>query len=690
MRLKKSSIAVLAALTMVIAGCSHGLGGRVSGNGNAESTVTFSVTDIPPNYIEMIREAQNPTARSILPNGPFQLNDAALKFVLTGRSNSGEALPEPGHGVTPVTLTPSGSDYVFTKTLGAYVWDLTLTAYKNYNDSASHHSPVLQGHCTVDLTTTNGTATFKMSTKGLTTPATVKVQGKVKDPDGLCTKYEIGIYNTYSGKLIEKYTKIDGNEDDTHAKLEEPSVSHSGAPGPYIPFEFKYGDSTTVTLNAGVYDYRMVFYKSSGSDYTVIGSWSDILIVNPGNDLDQDVHEIDPLNKKPEPPSNLRAYLVKGSEDAEGRYYYTKLTWDPGRYETNYELKITPYTYSGSPPTLTAGTPVTYGFSSTYTTPPAAPGFQEFVTSDIYHEGNLIYGSKECTLKLELGKVYDVAIRAHNFLGDAPSSTWVQGTIGAAPAPAGCELFDPAMSHINRFRITYNLNGGELILNGTSPSKRIQGTYSEYKSYTGASVNLMSIQTPTPSPIPNPATANYLRSGTAEFSGWGQIPSTPPYIPPTSTTTYNGYENAIFTASYGNSFAGTVQLETLADMDAQNIVIEYGDHTLSPPLTAVTPDASHTVTIPKKIGTPEEPTWIKISLSTTATPPAEAYSNMQCSLYLGNGSLYINKQDLISDSTGRFCTFSTQPYIPQKITLQVKATNSANQTVGKTFFINLY
>ena len=49
MRLKKSSIAVLTALTMIIAGCSHGLGGRMSGDGSAESIVTFSVTDIPTN-----------------------------------------------------------------------------------------------------------------------------------------------------------------------------------------------------------------------------------------------------------------------------------------------------------------------------------------------------------------------------------------------------------------------------------------------------------------------------------------------------------------------------------------------------------------------------------------------------------------------------------------------------------------
>lgn len=669
MRLKKSSIAVLAALTMVIAGCSHGLGGRMSGDGTATSTVTFSVTDIPPNYAKMIQQAQNPASRSIYPHNPYTLGTSGLTFILTGTSNAGDSLSE------NITLTGSGP-YTFTKSLGAYVWDLTLTAYKG---PATDNIKVLVGHCTIDLTTTNGTATFKMSTKGLTTPGTVKISGTVKDPDSLCTYYEMGIYNVYSGKLITEYTPVGASTPTIIDTVEQKSsVSHSGSP---VTFAFTYEKSPAVTLNAGVYDYRMVFYKGTPGNYTVIGSWSDVLIVNPGHDLVEDVGEIDPLNKKPEPPSNLRAYLVNNSEDTEGRYFYTKLTWDKGKYETNYELRLTPY--SGNP--LAAGTSVIYGFKSTYTTPPS--GLEEFVTSPIYHSGNLIYGSEECTLKLELGKVYDVEIRAHNYLGEAPATTWVARGTSGGTTPTNCTLFDGTnSSHISRYRITYNLNGGELILDGQPTNKPIQGTYSEYKYYMGTPVSLMTIAA-TPSPLPPTAAGNYLTRGAVAFTEWGKLPSAPPYTP-TPLTTYDGYENIIATASYGHSFNGTVNLETLTEMNAGNIVFEYGDSNL-PPLTPATPDSSLNVSIPKKTGTPLQNTWVKISFKTPAIPATEEYSNMRCTLYLGNG-LYINKLDLISEADGKSCVFSTQEYIPQKITVQVKAENKTHQTVGKTFFINLY
>ena len=667
MRLKNRYVAVLAVLTLFIAGCSHNLVGRMSGDGSAESTVTFSVTDIPTNYDAMIHQAQNPAPRSILPNAPF--NYTSARFFLTGTSNSGEIFPS-----TEVTLDAS---HQFTQNLSAHVWDLTLTGYKGPD---TDNIKVLIGHCTIDLTTTNGTATFKMSTKGLTTPGTVKVSGTVKDPDSLCTYYEMAIYNAYSGKLITEYTPIGASAPTPIDTVKtETSITHSGTPA---TFTFTYEKTPAVTLNAGVYDYRMVFYKGTPGSGTVIGSWSDALVVDPGCDLDQNIGTIDPLNKKPEPPAHLRAYLVNNSEDTEGRYFYTKLTWEKGKYETNYELRLTPY--SGNP--LTQGTPVIYGFKSTYTTPPT--DLEEFVTSPIYHSGNLIYGSEECTLKLELGKVYDVEIRAHNYLGEAPAATWVARETSGGTVPANCTLFDGTNgSHISRYRITYNLNGGELILSGQPTNKPIQGTYSEYQYYTGTPVSLMTI-TATPSPLPGTATDNYLTRGAVAFTGWGKLPSAPPYTP-TPLTTYNGYENIIVTAAYGHSFNGSVDLESLTEMDPGNIVFEYGDGSLAS-LTPVTPDASLNVSIPKKTGTPLQNTWVKISFKTPATPATEAYSNMHCTLYLSGNGMYINKVDILSASDGKSCVFSTQEYIPQKITVQVKAENKTHQTVGKTFFINLY
>lgn len=129
-------------------------------------------------------------------------------------------------------------------------------------------------------------------------------------------------------------------------------------------------------------------------------------------------------------------------------------------------------------------------------------------------------------------------------------------------------------------------------------------------------------------------------------------------------------------------------------MDAGNIIFEYGDSTLTT-LTPAIPNTSLTVDIPKRIVTGTPPTmtttWVKVSFAPVVIPPLQTYSNMQCTVYLsGNGSGYINKYSLPSDPTGSFCVFSTQGYMPQKITLQVKAKNNAHQIVGKTFLINLY
>ena len=387
MRLKHRYVAVLAVLTLFIAGCSNNLVGRMAGDGSAESTVTFSVTDIPPQYDEMIKEAQNssPASRSILPNAPFTHASAGLTFVLTGTSNIGSSFP-----ATQVTLDTT---HKFNTVLSAHVWDLTLTAYKGYGTPPD--KPVLVGHCTVDLTNSNGKASFAMSTKGLTTPGTVKVTGSVLDPLNICTKYTIDICDAYSGAPVTHYKALDGSLQETHAKQSQTMGPHSS------PFNFHYGDTTAspgdpvVTLNPGAYTFLMVFYKGAGTPadpHVAIGSYADTIVVDPGNDLVQTIlpNPLDVLNKEPTEPANLRAYLVNNSEDTEGAYYYTTLTWDSSMFEINYELELSTYPDDGS---STTPAKTTYGFKTTESS------VENFAGSLLRYSGNLISGSNECTLK---------------------------------------------------------------------------------------------------------------------------------------------------------------------------------------------------------------------------------------------------------------------------------------------------
>ena len=686
MRLKRRYVAVLAAFTLFIAGCSYNLVGRMSGDGKAEGTVTFSVTDIPPNYAKMIEEAQNPASRSILPNAPFAPGDTSLTFILTGTSNSGKALPEAGQpGAITVTPTLSGSDYTFTQSLGAYVWDLTLTAYKG---SPANKMKVLVGHCTVDLTMGNGNADFKMSIKGLTTPGTVKVSGTVKDPDQICTQYEIGIYNLYTGEFIEKYTAIDGTLQNTNAKLPVSLLT------PATSFSFNYGTSPVVTLNPGAYEYRMIFYKGPSSDLKPIGSYSDTIVVYPGNDLVQAIGELDILNKRPTKPENLRAYLKDKSEDKEPNSYYVKLTWDPARFETNYELMLKTSSDDGT--TLPVNGTI-YGFKSTNT------NAEDFLASPIRHDGSLAYGSTTCTLKLQLGKVYEVSIRAHNYIGE---SEWVERLV-EGPTTAAAEpnhtyfeaLPTPSPGkHINRRRIKYDLNGGTLT-HHTTPPTTFTGAYIEYDSYTGTAKPLLSITASTPTPAAGSYTLTrqiVLPPGTLEWAKWlnpnnGQEVTVA--VPTGPVSGVYRHENVFVKADFGSSLGGTVTpLPGPQDLPKANIKLTYNEDTssLSPPLPTPSliteaPPASNHYPVPKKVN--NKPTWITVEFQGLSSPPD--YDDLHCTAYFASGAGLLSKVDI--QAVGNICTFSTGEYTPQIFTLKVMARDTAtNQMRSQTYIIDLY
>ena len=676
MRLKNSCVAVFAVFTLFIAGCSNNLVGRVAGDGKGESTVTFSVTDIPANYAEMIRQAQNSATRSILPpTAPFTPTTPGLTFVLTGTSNSGKAIEE------TVTLS-STAPYTFKTTLGAYVWDLTLTAYKG---PAANKLKVMEGHSTIDLTLGNAKPTFNMSIKGLTTPGTVKINGTVTDTDNICTHYEIGIYNLYSGKLIDKYTDVNDASQASNSNFTQDQTPSGGS------FTFTYGAAPAVTLNAGAYEYRMIFYKGSGPKWIPIGSYSDTIVVYPGYDL---VHSIQPnpldvLNKKPTKPEELRAYLVKDSEDKDPDYYYVQLTWKPSQFETNYELMLKTSSDDGT--TFPANGTI-YGFKATNN------NAEDFLASAIRHDGNLAYGSTTCTLKLQLGKVYEVNLRAHNYIGD---SDWVERVNTVSPTPptptTDYELIDTgALKHINRRRIKYDLNGGTLILDAASPTtaNTFTGTYIKYDSYTGTAQPLLDIKPSTTTPLTGVSTLT--RSNTLptdpklEWTQWlnpnnGQ---TVPFAVPTSPTGIYQHENVFVKADFGFGLEGTVTpLPAPTDLPKDKIKITY-DKESGTTHTAIGEDpvGSKHYPVPKKVG--GEDTWITVEFDGLSSSSPE-YDDLHCTAYFASGAGLLSKVDL--QAVNNVCKFSTGDYTPQTFTLKVMARETAtNQMRSQTYIIDLH
>lgn len=681
MRLKKRYVAVLAVFTLFIAGCSYNLAGRVAGDGAAESSVTFSVAGISTNYDEMIQAAKNPASRSILPDNPFTYTSPSLTFVLTGTSNAGSSLPE-----TTVTLSAT---HTFNLPLAAHVWDLTLTAYKDYNAGSPPHKPVLRGHCMVDVTNSNGTANFTMSTKGLTTPGTVKITGTVPDPNTICKKYKIGIYDAYSGRPITQYTDIDGSSKPTHAEQERLIAA------PSDPCTFHYGDTTisppddAVTLNPGAYTILMVFYKEDGGSYKPIGSYPETVVVDPGYDLVKNIAIPDVLNKPPTKPENLRAYLVKDSEGTEGAYYLTKLTWDSARFETNYELELSTSSDDGT----TFPAPTVYGFYETETTTK-----KNFAGSSIRYGGSLISGSHECTLKLELGKVYEVRLRAINYIGE---STWSERVNTLSPTPpADCTLIDIPTSaspkkHINRRRVTYNLNGGTLTIGSTSETHT--GSYTVYESYQGDGLDLLTIAPSVP-PASPPAGANTLirpvpstPPRNVDFAGW-LYPNTGASVSPDHTTPAHAshsdfykHVNVYLKADFGYGLGGSVIIPgPITDIPDGKIKITYDKD------SGITPQDPHETTthhliIPKRFG--GEITFITVKFDPSM--PSGEYTNMKCTAYFTAGLGFVDEVQFNSAPDGNSCKFSTSSYITQTFTLKVSAIDSHGQLLSRTFLIDL-
>ena len=683
MRLKKSSIAVLAALTMVIAGCSHGLGGRMSGDGTAASTVTFSVTDIPPEYNDMINQARNPATRSILPNAPFDFS-SGLNFVLTGTSNSGKTIDKQ-------VSVPNSPPYTFSVDLDPYVWDLTLTAYKGL---AAGNKKALIGHCTIDLTKGNGAATFQMSIKGLTTPGTVKITGSVTDTDLICDSYEIGIYNLYSGELVTEYTDPTTTPPATHqsnAQQSYDTVSPHATPSP-----FHYGDTSAtptpdpvVTLNAGAYEYRMVFYKGTGLNKTPIGSYSDTIVVYPANDLVKSLGEIDVLNRKPTKPENLRAYLEDKSEDKDPNYYYVKLTWDPSRFETNYELEV--QTSSDDGTTFSPTDDKIYGFKATNSTA------EDFLASSIWHDGSLAYGSKTCTIKLQLGKVYEVSLQARNYIG---VSDWVErlveGPTTSAPVTGHTYFEAAAGKHINRRRIKYDLNQGTLKLDAgvpSTPQNTFTVEYSEYDSYDGTPkpLPLLHIQPSTTTPLAGVTTLTRPSATPPAVSEWRKWLNPNDGVEvkaalPTPITGIYKHENVFLKADFGFGLEGTVTITGPQDIPANKLKITYDEEhgTTNTPISPMSSNPKH-YSVPKLTNT--KATWITVQFDGLASPAD--YDNLHCTAYFAPGAGLISKVDL--QATGNICKFSTGDYTPQTFTLKVMAEETAtHQMRSRTYIIELH
>lgn len=667
--------AFITTAAVLLAGCMNDMAGSVEGDSRM-ATLSLSATGIPNDYAEKLASPspkEEGNARSILPDDPYDIGEIGsgsgqsdgLKLVLTGKSETGMT-----YGPTDVTLTagttPGTYDFAETITMDSMSWNLVLTAYA---DDAKT-KPVLVGYCSADLRQGSGTATFVMGTKGLKTPGEVALSGTFVDTDDAALSYKAGIYRKDNGKAV-------GTE-----KTADCTTTDGSAEG----FSF-----SATNIAPGTYLYTMTFYSKAAAAGNIVGSFTDTIVIDPGNKLTKTDFEIDVIGKKPGAPDNLKAYLVKDSESSDGTTYEVKVTWDKGTYETNYELNLVEAKADGTfdpangDGLLPGGT--IYGMASMDTG--AADGVKDFSGSDVFgtDSTSMMYADTSCVLRLETGKLYEIQIRARNYIG---TSEWKDRIASANDAMLGAGFDAPdAPQHLNRLLITYNLNGGTLTRASAGSNDTVK--YAEYQSWT-TDTNLMVITPGTDT------TTNRLTKNGADFAAWvleegTALEKTSDAPAPDGTfaaTTIKGtevakytYKNVTVKATFGNKVTGNIsQADETVDIDINDISVltdaSGGDLDAS-----VNADGNYSV---QKTKTGGGSTTITITLDNVGAAPAGKYTNVSVGV---RGQSEVNYESVATTGVDGQYQISTAKYTSGKIYVKVEADTSNAKKMSRTLVFDM-
>ena len=652
-----ATVALITIAAALFAGCSNSMAGSVDGDYQM-ATLSLSATGIPNDYAEQF-EKSYPTAakaasRSITPDKPFSPDADAnptgttLTFYLTGTSETGKKLD--GTDAIEVKLAlKAGSTNVYEMTaadgtavtLPSMSWNLVLTAY---TDGSAKTEPVLQGFCSVDLRNGSGTASFKLSPENLTTPGSVKITGKFKPNDNVAS-YTMGIYKkTSASEALNETSETYGGDGTTDEVFTYNCTSI--APGNYL--------------------YKMVFTNADG---TITGSFIDTLIVDAGNPLVRDLGTIDVVNKKPGAPTDFAASLVKGTENDDGTYQ-VKLSWKSGGGETNFEIELTEYTDDGTTPA--DGFPKFYGMRSMDpATTEATKTIENFQGSDVWagKGGAMTYGDNEAFFKLKLGVVYDVRIRARNYVGTSSVSSTETWTARSAAGTTDTEFEGyAAADKINRMKIEYNLNGGTLKYHNANSGQYDPDrttNFTEYKTWTGTDLPLITAGTASP--------AHQLSKGSSPFAQWLDNAGNP--------ITVSDYKNLSVTADFGSSVEGSASMaDEKKDVELDDITVTYGS-TTSGTASSVTLTPNGTYTIPKVMGTPNA----TVTTITIQLDMSKGYKNVQFELsYDGTQTM------LPVTGTGlNECNLVLDNYVAGKIQVRVIADTANATSMSQTLTFDL-
>lgn len=463
MKNRKSIFAFFAiCAAMIFASCSNIVDANVSSSSEDKNTLNIEVT----NYDEVVTQASksaNRASRTIIPDS---FDSTGVDFYLYGTNTSGG------------TFGPSKVDFKgnaeaaggTSKTVGTVsipansaVWEFTLVAVTsgaaapteaNLKDNA-----VLIGYSSMDML--NGdTAKFTLSPDGLTKEAKIAMKLYTDGwelPTGFTAK--AGIYLLTTG--ADAGADADATEKDVAFTATSIDAEHAV-------------DYAIASFAPGTYLFKVTFEKT-GSNKKFY--WSDVLVVLPGKTIENAVGIPNIIGTAPTAPTAFKAGYVEKSEDKFSGWYTTAFEWERGsKNENNFEIEVFEFkdadtvtppadADAGWPTAPTAGTFVTYD--------------SKFSSAANYESGSLLSGNTKAQLRLELGKRYFARIRAVN---DAGESAWILVALADAPAePTGTKAFTG--NTINRYRLTYFMNGGSYYADKTAADAGTDGSTADIVEY---------------------------------------------------------------------------------------------------------------------------------------------------------------------------------------------------------------
>lgn len=578
-----------------------------------------------------------PLNRSIMANDTeiFKVGDAGITYILSGVSKESDKTLAP----RDVTLTEkSEGHYTFNETfyLAAKKWVLTLVAYTTYNgENDPGNVAVLKGTSLVDLTNGTGTANFVMGIKGLTTTAQATITAKVPDSDKLTSKYTIGIYDKRNDSKITEKRDV--------------AVTAS------TEFNINY---ETDPVEPGNYIFKVIFYDINGK---VVGSYFDTIIFEPGVNFTKDLGTIDVIGKKPAIPENLKVFLINDSETLDT--YNVRVTWDRSALTANYELELITFNTDGKQ--NDTKTSKIYGIKSM---DPSEPALEDFVGSSIIGPDSsaMLSCDNSCVLTLQLGKVYEIRLRARNYIAASEWQTRLDA--GDETDYTGFKAGnDDSPIRINRLRIDYNLSSGTLkeFTGGTETAKYTQ-KYAEYKSWnsTLASTALLSISET------EPQDGYTLKFGDSQFKGWYED-STESAEKVENFT----YKNLSVVAKYGQSFGSDISnAEREKDLERDDIKIYAKNDGTT--FEEVTPDALSGSYIIPRLDDNGDLNTIKVAVNTTG----EKYTDVRFTITSTVSQIIYNlsTNELVDSMETEFATgeFDAGKY---QITVTANTKNSTNR-----------